>query len=266
MTDPPETWEEFRDYAKKLTDTANDIYGTIIECKQHPEPVTHFLDLIFQAGGAILDENNNVVINSPEVLDALNYMLAIQVEDGSSPPGAGGMDCVDVHTLFMQGKAAMVRNWPYMYSLANDPEASQVAGLFDVAIQQGNVERTSAIWSWGFGISSSSKNKDAAWEFVKWATSSDVVERLGLQFVNPVSRKSSLEAVLANTELDEKDLNAISVMSEAVSLGKNATTHPKFPAIQERLSITLSKVLSLQSSPEDELAATAVDIEAILAE
>jgi ABC-type glycerol-3-phosphate transport system substrate-binding protein len=266
ITKAPETWDEFRAAAKQLTDKSADVYGTIVEGKQHPEPVTHLIDTITQAGGAIQDDSGKVVLDSPETINAFKFLLGLQYEDQSSPPGAVGYDNADVHNMFMQGKAAMVLNWPYMYTMANDPEQSKVVGKFAIAPQPKGVNQTSAVWSWGFGIAADSKNKETAMEFIKWATSAESVQKLGKQFTNPVPRVSALEGLKADKELKESDLNAISVMSKAVELGKSAPTTPQFPAIQDRLAVSLSKIMTKQSTPEEELKAAASDIKDILGE
>lgn len=260
----PTTWDEYRADAKKLT--TGGVFGIIVEGKQHPEPVTHLLDRILQAGGAVLDDKNNVVIDSPQVLNAFKFMLGMQYEDKSSPPGAVSYDNADAHNLFLQGKVAMVSNWPYMYSMASDPAQSKVVGNYDVAIQPGGDKQQSAAWSWGFGVSTSSKNKEASMEFVKWSTSSEIVQKLGKKFINPVPRKSALDALKSDKDLKPIDLKAISIMSEAVDHGKSVTTTPKFPAIQDRLAVTLSKIMTKQSTPENELKAAASDIKKIMAE
>ena len=261
---PPATWDEYRNYAKKLNNIEPGVHGTIIEGKQTGEPVTHLLDVIHQSGGGLWDKDGNVIFNSPEVKNAFKYLVAIQHEDKTSPSGAVGYDNADVHNLFMQGKVAMVKNWPYMYALANNPESSKVAGKFSVAVQPKGQQNGSAIWSWGYGISSDSKNKDAAWEFVKWATSSEVVQRLGTQFINPVPRHSALEAISKDAKLTEKDKEAITIMSEAIVGGVSFTETPKFPSIQERLAVTLSRIMSQPNSLDEELKATADDIQEIL--
>ena len=56
-------------------------------------------------------------------------------EDKSVMPGSLGYDNADVHNMFMQGKVAMVKNWPYMYAMAKDPEQSAVSDKFAVAVQ-----------------------------------------------------------------------------------------------------------------------------------
>jgi multiple sugar transport system substrate-binding protein len=264
ITKAPETWDEFRQDAKKLTDEKNGVYGTIVEGKQSGEPVTHLLDFFLQAGGTVMD-GNRVMVNSPENINTFNYLLGMQQEDKSSPPGAVSYDNADAHNMFMQGKAAMVINWPYMYSLASDPAQSKVAGKFAVAPQPAGKVKTSAVWSWGFGISSSSKNKDAAMQFLKWATSTQMMEKFGKHFINPVSKKAAVDALNADNELSADQKTAITVMSKAVETGKNVTTTPVFPAIQERLALSLSKIMTKQATPDQELKTAQKDIESIVA-
>lgn len=265
LTEAPKTWDEFREAAKKLNNPAAGVSGTLVEGKQSGEPVTHLLDLIHQSGGGVLD-GNNVIIDSPEVKKVFEYLVAIQHEDKTSPEGAVGFDNADAHNMFMQGKVATIKNWPYMYSLANDPKSSKVVGKFAVAPQPKGEKDGSAVWSWGYGISADSKNKDAAWKFVQWATSSEAVQKLGTKFINPVPRASALEAINKDSSLKAEDLKAITVMSEAIKGGESFTETTKFPAIQERLAVTLSKILSKQTSVDAALKDTSEDIKKILKE
>ena len=208
----------------------------------------------YQAGGSIIDADNNVTVNSPENAKAFNFMLKMMYEDESVMPGSIGYDNADVHNMFMQGKVAMVKNWPYMFAMAKDPEQSKVSDKFAVAVQPAGEEQSTAAWTWGFGISSSSKNKDAAWEFIKWATSSEKLAQLGIANSNPVPRTSSLEIVNNDSTLTEFDKESIQVMSDALQYAHNATENPNFPTIQNELSYTLSGIMTKQVSVEDGLA------------
>ena len=247
----PKTWEEYADAAKKLT--YGEVYGTIIEAKQAVEPVTHLVDWIYQAGGSIIDAEGNISIHSPENKQVFEYLLKMMYEDESVMPGSIGYDNADVHNLFMQGKVAMVKNWPYMYSMAKDPEQSTVSDSFAVAVQPAGKEQASSAWTWGFGISSSSKNKEAAWEFIKWATSSEKLAELGISSCNPVPRTSSLNAVQEDISLSDFDKESIQTMCDALNYASNATENPNFPTVQNELSYTLSNIMSRQVEIEEGL-------------
>lgn len=247
----PKTWDEYAAAAKKLTD--GEVYGTIIEAKQAGEPVTHLVDWIYQAGGSIIDADGNITINSPENQEVFQYLLKMMYEDESVMPGSVGYDNADVHNLFMQGKVAMVKNWPYMYAMAKDPEQSKVSDSFAIAVQPAGKEQATAAWTWGFGISSSSKNKEAAWEFIKWATSSKKLAELGIANCNPVPRISSLSIVQEDASLTDFDKESIQTMSDALNYASNATENPNFPTVQNELSYTLSNIMSQQTKIEEGL-------------
>jgi multiple sugar transport system substrate-binding protein len=264
LSKAPETWDEYRDYAKKLTNIEPGVYGTVMEGKRGPEPSAKYMDLLQQAGGRVLDEQGNVVLNGPEALSALKLMLAIQYEDQSSPPGGPGFDNVDTHTLFMQGKLAMAPNWPYMVALASDPKQSQVAGKFKIALQPGSVKRAAQVFSWGWGISTHSKNIDAAWKWVELGASSDVLARFGKKFTNPVPRKSSGEAVNNDSEVDDQAREIISIMTESVSVSETIPMVPQWDDIHSTIGLMVSEVMSKQAEPEAALADTEAEIKKIL--
>lgn len=264
ITAAPKTWDEYRDAAKKLTDAGAGVFGTVAEGKQGIEPAAKFMDVLQQAGGAVLDAQGQVVFDSQAAIDAFDFLLAIQYDDKTSPPGAPGFDNADVHNLFMQGKLAMAPNWPYMYGLASDPASSKVVGKFAVAVQPGKVKQAAEVFSWGYAISASSKNKDAAWAFLQWATGKDMLARLGKKFTNPVPRTSAIEALKADTEVSQASKDAIAVMTESVANSTTIPSNPKWPDIHARIGVALSKIMTKQASPEDEVKAAAADMRRIL--
>jgi multiple sugar transport system substrate-binding protein len=68
----PATWQEFREYCKLLISPQDDIYGANFTVNEW-----QFVNLIHQAGGTIMDENNRPVLNSKYGLEALNYILTL---------------------------------------------------------------------------------------------------------------------------------------------------------------------------------------------
>ncbi|MFP5416255.1 MAG: extracellular solute-binding protein, partial [Actinomycetes bacterium] len=53
------------------------------------------------------------------------------------------------------------------------------------------------LWSWGLGITRSSKNQDAAWKFISWVTSKDYIklagQKAGWDSIPPGSRTSTYQ-------------------------------------------------------------------------
>jgi multiple sugar transport system substrate-binding protein len=71
---PPQTWEEFQQYAEKLTDTANSKYGYAVFA---PESAYYFYPWLWQAGAEQLNPNdpNDVVWDSPEGVKAGEFYV-----------------------------------------------------------------------------------------------------------------------------------------------------------------------------------------------
>jgi multiple sugar transport system substrate-binding protein len=265
ITVPPKTWDEYRAIAKQLTDRKNGIFGTVIEGKNGVEPGAKFMDILQQAGGRILDDAGNVAFNSPATIDSFRFLLAVQYDDRSSPPGGPGFDNGDTANLFTQGKLAMMANWPYMYGMAADPKSSKVVDQYAVVKQPGKVSQTAEVFSWGYAIATGSKKKDEAFEFLKWASSPDTLKTMGKSFINPVPRQSVADQLKADTSLNEGARQAIATMTESVAGSKTIPSNPKWPDVHNRVSLALSRIMTRQATPEQEVPKAAADIQKIVA-
>ncbi len=108
---PPETWDEFKEIAKKLTidldgDGTPDIYGHAFVVN-----VWTFETLLFQNGGRLFDENGQPAFNSPEGVAALQYMVDL-LQDGCAYLTTGYKHQDD----FAAGRVAMVLGSVVSYS------------------------------------------------------------------------------------------------------------------------------------------------------
>ena len=73
---PPETWEEFREYAEKLTDRENAKYGFAVFAT---EAAYYFYPWLWQAGGDQVnpDDPNDVIWDSPEGQKAADFYVSL---------------------------------------------------------------------------------------------------------------------------------------------------------------------------------------------
>jgi ABC-type glycerol-3-phosphate transport system substrate-binding protein len=163
---PPKTWDEYRDFAKKTTDAANGIFGTMVCSKQGIEAATRLHAFYQQAGGDLLDPDGKPTINSDAGRAALEFMVAL-VADKSAPEGV--LELPDMQGKWLEGKLAMAPVWPYLYSLSKEP----LGGKFAITTSPGLKRPGGTVYSWGFAAASGAKNPDGAVEFIKWATNTD---------------------------------------------------------------------------------------------
>jgi len=75
--------------------------------------------------------------------------------------------------VMAQGKAYSFVTFNILLSGFDDPASSQVVGKADIAPNPGG----GLNGGWGWAIPNSSANKDAAWTFIKWVESKDIVKK-----------------------------------------------------------------------------------------
>jgi multiple sugar transport system substrate-binding protein len=239
---PPKTWDEYRADAKKLTDPATGVYGTIIPGAQDVEVSTRLESYIQQAGGDIVDSKGKPTLDSAAAKKALEMMTAVQNEDKSSP--AGLHDLTDIQGQFLAGKVAMAFVWPYLYGMAQDPTQSKVVGNVDVALNPGDPDQVATTFSWAFGVSSASKHSAAAKKWVSWSTSSDILKQLSLSQSVPVPRTSVGDAIAKEGSLSEGQKHAFTVFNDSVAASTTMPMTPAFPQYQTAMSVAVSSVMS----------------------
>jgi multiple sugar transport system substrate-binding protein len=110
---PPKTWDELKDAAKKLT--SGNRYGIAFTATADYEGTWQFLPFMWTAGG---DEKD---IATPQTAQALQLWVDL-VNSGSASKSVVTWGQADVNEQFMAGNAAMMINGPWQYPvLAKDP-------------------------------------------------------------------------------------------------------------------------------------------------
>ena len=146
-------------------------------------------------GGQWYDEEWNAQVNGQGFSQAVQFYVDTLRESGERDPVSFGFtECLN---LFSQGNAAM---WYDATSAAGSVESDQSAVAGKVGYVRAPVKDTEEagwLWSWNLGINATSDKQDAAWEFVKWATSKDYAQLVGSELgwskTPPGTRQSTYE-------------------------------------------------------------------------
>ena len=209
-----------------------------------------WLSFIYQNGGEILNENDQPVVNTPEVIEALQfyndlvykYRIAPSLEDFANI-GDPGPD-----PLFAQGKVAFqITGFWNVGSLKNVPELN-----WDIAPLWGNKKNATVSFGSGLGITKDSKNQEAAFRILEFLTS----------FAGQLPIVENRQDVPANLELqasDEfvnadwaagKDIN-MDVFKESADIILTPPLHPQWNEIMKIFGDNLSEVFMNKRSVED---------------
>lgn len=172
----PETWDELVKIAKDISEKEG-IYGFVFQGAQYEGLVCDAVEYIAGNGGAIIDENGKITVNSPKVIEALQFMHDMIYKYKIAPESVLSFMEEDARTTFQQGKAVFMRNWPYCNSPTNlNSPQSAVRGKFGMApMPRGPRGKSGAatLGGWNIFINNfaSKEEKEAAIKFAKFLTS-----------------------------------------------------------------------------------------------
>jgi multiple sugar transport system substrate-binding protein len=173
---PPTALDELFATAARLHDPAAGLTG-FAGRGQRNFAVSQFSSYLYSFGGDFIVDGRSGIAR-PEALAAYEYYGRLQREAG--PLGVTNMSLEQITPIFAQGKAAFVIDADSVYKNFVDPKTSLVGDRTGFApFPAGPAgSRPYNIASWGLAINAFSERRDAAWEFLRWATSPATVVAL----------------------------------------------------------------------------------------
>lgn len=186
----PTTLEELEAAAKHFHNPSKGIYGIVSRGQRSPA-VTQFSSYLYSFGGTF-DKDGKATLDTPEAIRAFTFYGDMLRKYG--PPGVLNMSWPQALAIFAQGKAAMYTDASVFYSNLLDPTKSQVGDKVGFAVFPAGPAgaRPYSIVSWGLSMSATSRYREAAWEFIKWATSKETTLKTQSRQV-PSARTSAWE-------------------------------------------------------------------------
>jgi multiple sugar transport system substrate-binding protein len=166
------TWDDLKRAAIALTDTSKGVYGIAMDATDTQAGLFPF---VATNGGSVLSADGTVFkTNTPQTIETLKFLISFSNEDHSSPGFAETKE-LNAFERFLAAKAAMIVSGSYdagdFYEGLGD---SLGIARLPIKTQNGN-----CIHGLAFQINAYSKNKEAAWEFVKLFTSKEAGEIMG---------------------------------------------------------------------------------------
>ena len=175
LTEPPKTWDEALEMAKKLNDPDNQVAGYATLAAEWTE--WFFQYYVWQAGGDLTKQNEDgtaeLTFTDPAVIEAAKYYQKLKSE------GVLQSDLTlkfgDLTTNFALGKIGMMpfaADW-VTDAVSNGMDPDDIGLCLPPAGPSG--EQTTAIAGTTYVINAKSDQakKDAAWEYIKFYNSAD---------------------------------------------------------------------------------------------
>lgn len=177
---PPKTWEEVEKDSQIIKQKGIVQYPLVWSWSQNEAMICDYTTLLSAFGGKFINDDGSPAFQTGGGLKALQYMVD-SLKNGTTNPHSTEYLEEDVRRVFSAGKAAFALNWTYMWDMAqNQPKESQVTGEVGVEVAPGaeGVSTLSSVnGAMGLGIPASSKNQDAAWNYIVYLTSEAVEDK-----------------------------------------------------------------------------------------
>ena len=256
------TWDDFRAAAAKLTDPTKGQYGWLIPADGSEDTVWHYLPMLWEAGGDILNsDDTKATFNSPEGVKALTVLQQMAVNDKSVY-----LDTTNENgpKLMNSGKVAMLITGPWDLSQLSDISYGvQVMPTF--AGSSGGHQTIAGPDNWVTFDNGDAKKK-AAVDFVKWLSAPEQVKAFSLGTGDLPIRTSVGQDQSVLTKLNENVPGTATFVENLENVKKVRPTVEQYPDVSEALGQAIVSVMLGKEQPADALNSAATAADAALAE
>ncbi|MED4780983.1 sugar ABC transporter substrate-binding protein [Brevibacillus choshinensis] len=263
---PPETWDELLDAARKWT-RANSPdsptkWGLGMTGLAPEELPKIFNTVLWSLGGDILDEKNEVQLDSQQSIQAAEYYSRF-VREGLADPDLLSMGFAETRDALIRGDVAMAAPfwnaaYPTIYNGRSPYKHSiKVALVPGVRNPDGKISRKTFQHGWGLAMNANSSAQKEAWAFLMYATGKRggaIYARAG----GTPARTSILSDPLLHHIRPEFPL-----VLESLKLAKEEPAVTFYPLIVRIQNEALTQLLTLHASPADAMREAAEKVRVI---
>ncbi len=169
---PPTILEDYVRIAQFFKEqSGGKIYGAAMQPQRGYKVFEEWKNWLYAAGGNLLDEKGNVILDRPEAVRALE--LYIEMYKTAAPPNSLNWGFDEALRSMAAGEAATMMSYNWMLPTLNNPQgpAGNLAGKFALYEVPGG---KAVLGAWHWAIPRNAPNKDASWRFISWVTSKQV--------------------------------------------------------------------------------------------
>lgn len=196
---PPTTYDQVQEYAVKLTTDTNgkhpgedgfdanniQVYGLAFKGAKNLASTWEWYNYLYAFGGNVFDDKFNVIVNQPEAVASLQWLTDNFRDKKVYPADTLTYDYAEYSALWLQGRVAMGINWPFMYSLLQDPAQSSVVDKVGIGRKPAQLTHGGNIGGWSFNVLANSPNESVALDFAKWVQRKATAEAVASAGMTP---------------------------------------------------------------------------------
>ncbi|TQK50754.1 multiple sugar transport system substrate-binding protein [Streptomyces sp. SLBN-118] len=261
ISNAPTTWTEMQaDCAKVLalpdTEGASCYAG---QFDKYEGLVVNFAEAVQSADGELFDKDGKPTVNTAESKSALTWLVD-RFKDKTIPAKSRTYQEENGRKEFQDGKLVFLRQWPYVWDLANKTDgSSKVAGKFDVAPLPGkNGPGSSTLGGLNLAVSSFTKNKATALDFITYLASPET-QRANLL---ATSQAPTLTSLYDDPELQKK-FPYLPALKESINQSVPRPKVVRYGDVSSAIQEAVYPVIAGQAAPEEALSSLQKKLEQI---
>ncbi len=255
---PARNWDEYQEDLKLFDDPGAGIFGGGSMAVSHPSIIFEFLNHLLSFGGKIWeveDKGLRCVINSDEAVAALeNY---VKMKDHSDIASASST-WAELGILMSVGRVASAIQWADYASVVNNPVQSLTPGKWGYTLNPAGLAGSfSTFGGAGVGVSKYSRNPEAAWLWLQWATfaGTQIVSLQDpLHYSAPTKMSVENDSVIKQ-EIESGRLEYLKVVNTALSSNHIASliSFPGWQTVRIDIASPLARAWTGSIQPRDAL-------------
>ncbi|MDI6024620.1 extracellular solute-binding protein [Corticibacterium sp. UT-5YL-CI-8] len=257
----PTTIQEFYETAGKLTE--GDRFGAVYQGVQGQAGTLDFYEYAAPQGADLLTAPDwkTAAFNTPAGVEALDIRRKL-IADKYVSEGVVSYGFDDCINAIAQQRAAMSVLYSAYWPRFEDIKTSQVVGKIGYAPTFADPSKKQAYPArgWCMSVNAASKNKELAWELIKFVTDAPQQKWMAINKGNPVTRLS----VLADPEV-QAAVPVAAALKDALPKTKVMPNVSQLPKVYDTLGLSLGQALAGAKPAADALAEAEAAVNAILA-
>jgi multiple sugar transport system substrate-binding protein len=258
---PPSSLDALRRDALSAVNDRRVTTGLVWQGARYEGLVTVFLEQLTANGGRIIGDDGTVMVDAPE---AIRTLTSMRDSIGAFVPlSALTAQEEQARFAFQDGQAAFMRNWPYAWSLLQDPQRSRVAGHVGVSAlppADGGMA-AAALGGAQLAINRYSREQALAGELIAFLTAREQM----LERARVASQLPARRSLYESPELEDAMSLPIPAVRQALDAAVARPVTPVYSELSEVLQVHVHRALTRQEDPSRALHDAAQEIRQLFA-
>ena len=246
----PETWQQLYKEAAKAPGN-----GLVYQGKQYEGLTVNFLELLYSAGGEVLNDKGEVAVDNDTTRKVIDFMAA-GLKNGSADRAVLTYNEDPTRLAYESGNFGYQRNWPHVYRLLNATPLANTFGVAPLPSFDGSKPASGVLGGWNFSISVHSTNPGAAVAYIKYATTPEWQKHVAMDN----SQAPVNEAAYSDPDVQAKMPFAKDLLA-SVKGAKPRPVSPVYPQISQAINKNVYAVLSGTASTDEAVKKMSEEIE-----